>query len=140
MYIEDAIQTYQCPGCVSGDYPKCFEQGDTDECSNHTAGTNIFPAVGRIFLGLPKGFCRLGVCLDTKIKLFERFEEFQATWGDYDKFNIPVLKHLDKHGNSLVRGLTPRLNYPFIHIILGNALDKINCLEITNQDIGELEK
>ena len=57
----------------------------------------------------------------------------------YDMFNIPVWKYLDEHGNTLVRGIMPRRNEPFLHIYIGNCIDKINCLEITKQNIDEMD-
>lgn len=134
--IKKAVENYQCPGCVWGSdiscYEYCSEKGV--ECQKHAAGTTISP-IGRVFLGMPKGFNRLGVCDETEISIFEKFED---SWG-YDKFNVPVWKYLDDNGNTLVRGLCPRVNYPFIHIFIGNVLSKIDCMEITRQDIDKMD-
>lgn len=135
--IKKMIETYQCPGCVYGSDVSCYKKGAGVECSAHMAGTNIRPVIGRIFLGLNKGFCRLGACENTKISIFESFAK-KPGW-DYDKFNIPVWKHLDKHGNTLVRGLSPRINYPFLHIFMGDCRTMIDCLEITQEDIDEMD-
>jgi len=59
--------------------------------------------------------------------------------GFYDNFNVPCWKHLDKHGNTLVRGLKPRLNMPFLHIYLGDVRDQVECLEITKEDIDNMD-
>ena len=40
---------------------------------------------------------------------------------------------------TLVRGFIPRRNEPFLHIFLENCLDKIDCLEITNEDIEDMD-
>jgi len=134
--IKKMIEIYQCPGCVCGSDISCYEKSDGLECEKHVAGTRM-SNVGRFFLGMPKGFCRLGACENTKISIFENFED-KPGW-DYDKFNIPVWKHLDKYGNTLIRGLCPRTNYPFLHIFMGNCLDKIDCLEITQKDIDGMD-
>ena len=135
--IKKAIEEYQCSGCISGHNTDCFEKCDTGiGCGKHYAGTHVMPIVGKIFLGLPKGFNRLGHNNDDmKPYIFEDLKD----WGEYNKFNVPVWKHLDKNGNTLVRGLKPRLNTPFIHIILKDALSEINCELITDKDLEEMD-
>lgn len=134
--VKKAIEEYQCSGCISGHNIECFEKCDTGiGCGKHYAGTHIMPMVGKIFLGLPKGFNRLGKTDDMKPYIFNDLNGC----GKYDKFNIPVWKHLDKNGNTIVRGLKPRLNTPFIHIILKDSLSEIDCLEITNKDLEEMD-
>lgn len=135
--IKKMVETYQCPGCVCGSDASCYKKGDGLECKAHVTGTQMMPCIGRIFLGLPKGFCQLGACENTKISIFFSFED-KPGW-DYDKLNIPVWKHLDKNGNTLVRGLCPRINYPFLHIFMGDCREKINCLGITQLDIDEMD-
>lgn len=134
--IKAMIEEYQCSGCVVGGNISCYKKGfEGIGCDKHVAGTRIYPAIGRIFLGLPKGFCRLGLCEETKISIFEKVED---GWG-YNMFNVPTWKHLDKKGNTLVRGLCPRTNYPWIHIFMGDQMEKIDCLEITQKDIDEMD-
>lgn len=132
----EAIQNYQCNGCVSGPYPKCYEESRSlgeISCENHCPGTWL-SGVGKIFLGLPKGFNRLGHCDKTKIFMFKKFKD---GWG-YEIFNIPVWKYKDEFGNVIVRGLSPRINLPFIHIFLEDCLDEIDCELITNEMINEM--
>ncbi len=136
--IKKMIETYQCPGCACDGNISCYravESGDGIGCIKHVAGTRIVPNIGRIFSGLPAGFCRLAFCEETKINIFEKFED---GWG-YDMFNVPVWKHLDKNGNTLVRGLCPRTNYPWIHIFMGDQMSKIDCMVITQKDIDEMD-
>jgi hypothetical protein len=130
-----AIKEYQCSGCMSGYNLECFQQNDVQGvgCGKHYAGTGI-THIGKIFLGLPRGFNRLGEQKDLKPIIFDTFDDKY-----YNMFNVPVWKHLDEHGNTLVRGMMPRRNEPFIHIYIGNHIDKINCLEITKQDIEEMD-
>ena len=133
--IKKAIEEYQCSGCISGHNTECFEKCDTGiGCGKHYAGTLMIP-VGKFFLGMPKGFNRLGKIEDMHPYIFNERNE----WGEYNKFNIPVWKHLDENGNTIVRGLQPRLNAPFIHIILKDALSEIDCLEITADEIKEMD-
>lgn len=133
--IVEVIECYQCPGCVCGMDISCYKKGEGLACVKHVAGTRLFPYVGLIFLGLPVGFCRLGQVEETEISIFACFAD---GWG-YNKFNVPVWKHLDEHGNTLVRGISPRVNQPWIHIFIGDCLNKIDCLEITSEDISEMD-
>lgn len=62
MTTEEMIKNYQCSGCVGSEFPDCYEtEGEDIGCSKHCAGTT-FSDIGRVFLGLPKGFTRLGAC------------------------------------------------------------------------------
>jgi len=142
MNTETAIKTYQCSGCVSGTYPDCFIKEDSGiGCTKQCAGTSIAsPSIGinTIFLGLPKGFCRIGYQKDMQVYIFESQVQQEKEWK-YDKFNIPVWKHLDEHGNILVRGYMPRLNLGFIHVILNGDIKKIKGKTITKKDMKEMD-
>jgi hypothetical protein len=132
---EKFVENYQCPGCVCGSDFKCFEKGDGIECGKHVPGTTILPGIGTIFLGLGTGFNRLGPVKDMRIKCFKKPSD---GWG-FNKLNVPVWKYLDKNGNTIVRGLSPRTNNPFLHIFLGDFTGEICCLEITNEDLEEMD-
>ena len=132
--VINAVEEYQCPGCVCGSDITCYEKSDNLACEKHCVGT-LISGVGKIFLGMPKGFNRLGFMDKTKIYIFEKLTD---GWG-YDKFNIPVWKYLNEHNNTVVRGICPRTNYAWIHIFLENCIDKIECLEITKNDIDEMD-
>lgn len=137
--IKKAVETYQCPGCAFGSDCECYEKGYSESCGKHVAGTMCFPAVGTLFLGMPKGFNRPGKC-ETKIWIYESVSNYGD--GPYrlgGKFNIPVWKYLDEHGNTLVRGMCPRTNMTFIVIFIGNHIDEIDCLEITIEDLDEMD-
>ena len=130
------IQLYQCPGCVSGEGVNCGAYKPADigcGCGAHVAGTSLAVGgamMGRLLLGMPKGFDRLGPCNDMGVFLFDSFGE----WDEYDWLNVPVWKHLDRHGNTLVRGLQPRINTPFSHVYAGDQRDHFNCYEVTPQN------
>lgn len=130
--IKNAIEEYQCSGCVSGCDISCFSPyGAGVGCGKHTAGTTIW-GIGNVFLGIPKGFNRLGESKNTKPTIFEKFE------CEYDKFNVPAWKYL-KDGHTFVRGIRPRKNEPFIHIFLEDCINRIDCLEITETDIDGMD-
>jgi len=96
------------------------------------------PNVGKFFLGMPKGFNRIGDS-DTKINIFPNQTAQIKLWG-YCKFNIPVWKYKNDKGHVFIRGLCPRINMPFLHIILDCPdFDKINCIEITDKDLDEMD-
>ena len=129
-----AVEQYQCPGCICGSDIECYQKGNNLGCNKHVTGT-IMPAIGKIFLGLPIGFSRIGPVEKMKICIFKRLSD---GWG-YDKFNVPAWKHKDKYGNVLVRGISPRINFPFLHIFLEDCMKDIDCLEITEDEISEMD-
>ena len=134
------IEVYQCPGCVCGHNIKCFKKDEIGiGCGAHVAGTNVFPLVGRLFLGMPKGFNRVGPVDKFKLSIFEDYENMVDETRFYDELNIPVWKCLDEHGNTLIRGLSPRINTPFLHIILGNNIDKIDCFETKTKMLNQID-
>lgn len=138
LTIKNAIEEYQCSGCVSGCDVSCFQKNSNGVgCGKHVAGTMMTGGVGRFFLGLPKGFNRIG--FDDKLRptIFESFA-LNTEW-QYDKFNVPVWKYVNEQGHTIVRGMMPRRNLTFIHIYLENCSDKITCLEITNKDLDEMD-
>jgi len=134
MKFDKAVQEYQCCGCMCEGYPKCYKRTDTKDfsCEKHIIGT-MTNYCGKILLGLPKGFNRTGKELEISI-----FKTFKEGWG-FTKFNVPVWKYLDTNGNTLVRGIKPRINIPFLHIYLEDCLDKIECIEIMNNDIENMD-
>ena len=135
MDLQEAVQEYQCPGCVSGPYPDCYKPSGTG-CSVHCAGT-MGSGIGSFFLGMPKGFCRIGP-IDKKY--FEIvIMGSPSEYSGYDKFNVPVWKYLDNNGNTIVKGLSPRINQIFLHVFLGDFRTEINSLEITQQDVDDMD-
>lgn len=136
-HVEEAIKEYQCTGCVQGSFPECYEKVSDIVgcgCSEHHAGSMAFPAVGRFFLGMPTGFCRIGECDSMVLNIFEKFED---GWG-YDNYNVPVWKY-NHNGHTLVRGLSPRTNKPFLHVFLDACMDEINCIEISDKDVEGMD-
>lgn len=135
--LKKAIEEYQCTGCIKGCDISCYEpkEGFGIGCGKHFAGTYI-SSIGKVFLGMPKGFNRLGKSEETKIQIYNSYEE--CDWK-FDMWNIAIWKHLDKNGNTLVRGIMPRRNEPFIHVFLENCIDKINCFEITEEHINQMD-
>ncbi len=139
-----AIRTYQCPGCVCGHKPSTcasLKKEDGYGCKNHCAGT-IIEKIGKIFLGMPKGFNRLGPYNSMKLYIFKDWESFLKIHNRYDEFNIPFWKYIDDKGNLMVRGFMPRINEPFIHIILNCTIEKvesISCKLLTYTDIDRMD-
>jgi len=135
--FKQAIESYQCCGCMNGGNVSCFEANGTGGvgCGKHKAGT-IVSSIGHIFLGMPKGFNSLGIYTALKPNIYDTFESSDWT---YDMWNIPFWKHLTKEGHTMVRGYIPRRNEPFIHIFLENCIDKINCLEISQSDVDAMD-
>lgn len=134
--FKTAVENYQCSGCTLGSGISCFKASQYGDkgCGSQSSGTFVSGA-GKVFLGMPRGFNRIGRDEATKIHIFDKFEE---GFG-YDIFNVPVWKHLDEYGNTLVRGFCPRSNYSWIHVFLENCIDKINCIEITPELMEEID-
>ena len=130
--IKNAIEKYQCTGCVCGSDIECFQPGVCLACSKHCAGT-IVSFVGKVFLGMPKGFDRLGVDNNLKLRIYKFYENCGLI---YNIWNIPVWKYLNKNGHTLVRGISPRVNQPFLQIFLEDCVDKIDCIELSQDDIN----
>jgi hypothetical protein len=151
--VLDAIKEYQCPGCAGGLAGECYEKNSPGVgCSKHCPGS-IMSSVGTIFLGMEKGFNRLGPVgyKDMPIVIFENEKQSNEEWDSpspliqktannlYDNFNIAVWKYLDKFGSTIVRGLSPRMNAPFLHVYLKDVRDQIDCLEITEDDVSKMD-
>lgn len=135
---KEIIEEYQCPGCISGSCPNdgCFKKSEhSSSCIKHCAGTFALPTVGKFFLGMPKGFNRLGTQKDLKIEIFKTQKDQEEVW-EYDHLNLAVWKHKNKTGHIFVRGYMPRLNEGFIHIILEGDYSKIKAHEI---DINSID-
>jgi len=136
-HIKKCIEEYQCSGCVSGSDIECFKPSEHGGigCGKHHAGT-MTPIIGNFFLGIPKGFNRLGKQTDLKPVIFDKFKD--CTW-DYGKYNMPVWKYLNKKGHTFIRGMMPRRNENFLHIFLENCIDKIDCFEISQEDVDYMD-
>lgn len=147
------INTYQCPGCINGDgTDNCntYEYDDTINCcTGHCPGTTIYPG-GTIMLGFPTGFNKVGIFGEVQdiasVVPLQMFLPENDLW--YDHLNIPVWMRLDEHGNTLVRGIHPRLNVPFLHVLIGDRRKEINnsgdvygfkCIELTEDDLNKID-
>ena len=137
MNIPKFVKEYQCSGCVV-DEGNCYEKNDIGiSCKKHVIGTMGFPYVGKFLLWCPIGFNRIGEGLDFYV--FKTYKQFKKEWGEFDKFNVPVWKYVNENNHTFVRGLSPRINRSFLIIILEDCIGKINCLEITEKDIEEMD-
>jgi len=138
----NAVSEYQCSGCAVGPEKNmsCYrsrQRGSYDvSCAAHCPGTIMYP-VGTILLGLPKGFNRVGA-IDGEYSNY--YLNLHTSFSDsYTMFNIPVWKHLNEFGHTIVRFYSPRVNRGAIDIFLENCMDKIDCLEITKEDIDNMD-
>lgn len=145
MKNKEIVEEYQCSGCVSGPYEKCFKPIRPQlgiGCDKHCPGTTLFKmstGMQRDFLGMPTGFSRLGKNNDLRIQIFENQKQQEAIW-EYDKFNIPCWKHKNEKGHIIVKGLQPRISMMFIHVIIDGDFDSIKALEITKKDMEEMDR
>lgn len=135
--VKNNIEDYQCSGCICGSDVSCFENNQTGGvgCGKHNPGTFI-SNIGKIYLGMPNGFNRLGFAEKMKPNIYENFES--SDWH-YNTWNVPVWKYKNDKGHTFVRGIMPRRNEPFLHVFLEDCLDKINCLELSKSDIEGMD-
>lgn len=143
MQTSNVVEIYQCPGCINGYDINCGKFENYHEnlaCKAHAPGTISQTGSNFItfFLGMPKGFNRIGPYKNLKIQIFENITHLNETWN-YDKYNVPVWKYLNKKGHIFVRGLSPRINYPFLHIILSGMINEIHCLELFDKDLEQMD-
>jgi hypothetical protein len=111
LTLVEMVERFQCPGCLHGPTPSdCdkFKLGESG-CDGHVAGTFI-SSLGRIALGLPKGFNRFGARDELSVRLFA---EGTPLW---DHLNVPVWK-MHVEGFLFVRTYLPRVNGCFVDVI-----------------------
>jgi hypothetical protein len=124
------IDTFQCPGCIHGTDPETCSKhklsqdtpGSFFYCVNWRPST-FMGGVGRIALGLPRGFLRTGMvefgdkpfCY---IRLFKKPEDMLG----YDKFNVPVWA-MERDGHLFVRCYSPRNNWLFVDVVKDGKLE-----------------
>ncbi len=134
--IIKAIKKYQVPGAV-GDFDEnnFTSQEGTVGWEGHVAGTYI-TGIGKIFLGMPKGFCRVGFFDTMELRIFKDYDAYNNFYPL--PYNVPAWKHFYGE-NTLVRGLSPRVNCPFLCVILGNCLKDLNCIEISKEEIKGMD-
>jgi hypothetical protein len=125
----EMVKEFQCPGCMVGNDPtdcqsyKLQDDGDCFHCSGHYPGTFV-GGVGKIILGLPKGFCRVG---NHRTMGHEKQNlQYVRLWKEgkypsWDKLNIPVWA-MEKECFLYVRTYMPRINYPIVDVIQGGKL------------------
>lgn len=128
------VEDIQCPGCAAGLNPETCSafklKTDTDggeancfSCGGWCPGTRQ-AYIGRIALGLPKGFCRIGMVDlhedSNYIRLFEKTEDTR-----YDRFNIPVWA-MEKDGYLYVRVISPRNNWFFVDVIKDGKIEMVS--------------
>jgi len=137
--IKKVVEQYQCSGCVFGHNTSCFESNPNGGigCGKHKAGTSAF-FIGNFFLGMPKGFNRVGHNEKQVPRIYESFNDFPIN-ARFDKYNIPVWKYLSSDGHTFVRGIRPRLNEPFLYVFLEDCRASIDCLEITQADVDYMD-
>lgn len=137
-----AVNSYQCPGCMQGpDVETCDRANVTDKgCTNQAAG--VFGAgIGAIALGLPKGFNRFGPGPERKVEVWASYDVLMAYQPNLRTiFSVPVWKHLDEQGNTLMRWYSPRTNCGWSVVVLGDCRDRFpQALEITAEQIADMD-
>ena len=123
------VEEFQCPGCVCGhEVSSCYKgkQGSFS-CESHVAGTIMFPH-GALYLGLPKGFNKVGQRgkdENNSVWLYESMEEHNRAFGTGDNCNVAVWA-MEKDGYLFVRFYSPRINRARVHVIKGAKLSDLS--------------
>lgn len=125
IIFTQAVEKYQCPGCVAGSDTTCGKfrtSFDSKACDSHVAGTAL-GGVGRIYLGMPTGFDKVGQTQNNSSNI--RIFSAEQLKGFYDIFNVPVwFQEID--GNLFVRCFCPRINISYVDIFIGGKADDIS--------------
>ena len=128
--VEKMISNFQCPGCLKGSSP-CTECPSFHlnhefgwNCKNHIPGT-IMVGVGKIFLGMPKGFNKVGACeqIGEQMVIIRFWQEGEKPFWDY--LNIPVWA-MEEYGYLFVRTYCPRVNRGYIDVIKGGKFEMMS--------------
>ena len=85
-------------------------------CEKHHPATMML-GFGKLALGLPKGFHRLGKC-GFDMRLFEKPEDAKDLW---DHLNVPVWA-MEKDGYLFVRTYAPRVNETWVDVVKEGTL------------------
>lgn len=130
------IKEFQCSGCVSGSSPEddCYSPSTLDpsypffRCNKQCPGTTIL-GLGTIYLGLPKGFNRVGSRSESAYRRAGNPGENThiRLWCDgdhpgWDKFEVAVWA-MEQNGFLFVRTYSPRINAAYIDVIEGGTLE-----------------
>jgi len=128
---KEMIEKFQCCGCTCGSNIDCGRLKTPSFpnmiwCETHSAGT-ILSGVGKIALGMPKGFDKVGNISNTltserttNIRLYENAENPMI----YDKLNIPVWA-MELEGYLFVRVIAPRINMTNVDVIKDGKIKDI---------------
>jgi len=120
----EMIEEFQCPGCTCGGPKTCdklklhVSVSVGTWCESHSAGTFML-GLGRIALGLPKGFHRYGPGDKMEIRLFLAGEK-----PEWDHLNVAVWAMVIG-GFLFVRTYSPRVNRCSTEVISGGDLGMV---------------
>lgn len=127
------IERFQCSGCVSGCDTTCgqFKIEETHgsglgvRCIAQAPGTSLLPS-GLIYLGLPRGFNKVGARDEDKkghkltaIRLWTG-----GTAPSWNELNVPVWA-MEHEGFLFVRTYAPRTNRGYVDVIEGGSREML---------------
>ncbi|MDD4972497.1 MAG: hypothetical protein PHT07_23955 [Paludibacter sp.] len=110
-------------------------------CGRHHAGTYT-PDDEVIYPNLPKYFNNLGPYEDMKPLIFEDIRDWHKVNGGYGTHteHVSIWKTLTKDNHTIIRGMIPSRNEPFLHIFLQNCIECIHCREIKQCDMDKMDQ
>ena len=122
--MSQMVEEFQCPGCVNGPYPECYEEDNnycpgSHRCKKHVPGTFMF-RIGKLVIGLPKGFDRMGES-GFDVRLWDTPEKYHG----WDHLNVPVWA-LERDGYLFVRTYAPRINKVWVDVVKGGTLAMVS--------------
>lgn len=136
------VREFQCSGCVRGSSPTTCDRVAIKDapwgphtmfaCEAHAVGTTIL-GIGQIYLGMPKGFNRVGDASseDTRVRLWA-----QGNQPSWNHLNVAVWA-MEHDGYLFVRTYAPRTNTTYVDIVekgtLGMVPNAINVAEFYDE-------
>ena len=127
MIDKEMVEKFQCSGCAAGSDTGCgsYKQEDYGEhftCASHCAGTSMLNGARLVslYLGLPKGFNRIGNCKDkTSIRLY-----IMMPTDLWNHLNVPVWA-MEEDGYLFVRTYCPRTDVTFVDVVKGGKISEM---------------
>jgi len=138
--VVEMVGEFMCPGCTLGckstmddcgkieQQPNGAKEGGSWTCNNHSAGT-MMAGIGKILLGMPKGFNRVGFNTSSLHPRDHQHNPIRL-WTEmppedhWDNLNVPVWA-MEYEGHLLVRTYCPRINVNWTDVVKGGTRDLV---------------
>jgi hypothetical protein len=138
--IIQAIKDLQCSGCVSGSDPRtcdAYQAAQFDDgCAAHCAGTTMARG-GRIHLGMPKGFDKVGALHEGQTDNTRLFIDRDPSPA-WNHLNVPIWYRYDGT-YTYVRTFCPRVGVQYIDAFIGDRTADVLAANPSAHNVAEFE-